>query len=76
MTKLYVKTTAFTILCLATVMAIIFFALSIFSPSTIANVAFNLGNKSLSIKYSEKLNAFFSNFIDRITGKNKNEIEK
>ena len=30
----------------------------------------------ISIKYSEKLNAFFSNFIDRITGKNKNEIEK
>lgn len=30
----------------------------------------------ISIKYSEKLNTFFSNFIDRITGKNKKEMEK
>lgn len=54
MTKLYVKTTIFTILCLLVISTLSFFTLSLFFPSVISNVAFNVGNKEICVKYSEK----------------------
>ncbi len=54
MTKLYVKTTIFTILCLAFISLLSFFTLSTCFPSVLSNVAFNVGNKNTCLKYSEK----------------------
>ena len=54
MKKIIVKTIAFSLTMLLAFFATIYFALSIFAPSTLANLYFRIDAKELTLKYSEK----------------------
>ena len=54
MAKFYIKTTIYTILCIALISILSFLTLSLFFPKTLSNVLFNVESKDLCVKYSEK----------------------